>query len=131
MPAEVSQKDGLTLTIMPCPNGQSGCVLVRLTGATLHAEITSEKISATDNPKALDEFFASVAQLEEGVTQDWLSESQDFAISAFLDPLFPGFVFLRVYLGSTSNDDCDWQINGSLLLTPTQISVFATELMSI
>ena len=131
MPAQISQKNGLTLTFLSCPSGRPGCVLVRLTGAALHAEIASEKFSAGDAQQPLDEFFRSAARLEEDVTQDWLSEGQDLAFSAGRDPLFPGFVFLRLYLGSTSDDDCDWQINGSLLLTPTQIELFAEKLKQI
>ncbi|PJY97015.1 hypothetical protein COO64_08660 [Pseudomonas donghuensis] len=131
MSAEIRQQDGLTLTIMPCPSGRTGCILVRLAGTALHAEITSERISAADNRHPLDEFFASVAQLEEGASQDWLSESEDLAFSICLDPVFPGFAFLRVYLGSTSDDDCDWQIKGSLLVTPTQVEIFAKDLSAI
>ncbi|WP_350024072.1 hypothetical protein [Pseudomonas protegens] len=131
MPAEISQKDGLKLTILPCPSGRPGCVLIRLTGTALQAEILSEKDSAGDVQQPLDEFFMLVAQLEEGITQDWLSESQDLAFSASRDPLFPGLVFLRIYLGSTSDDDCDWQINGSLLLAPTQVALFAEKLKQI
>ncbi|BAQ81251.1 hypothetical protein [Pseudomonas sp. St29] len=131
MPAEISQKDGLTLTILPCPSGRPGCILVRLTGTALQAEIASEKNSAGDVPQPLEEFFMLAAQLEEGVTQDWLSEGQDLAFSASKDPFFPEGVFLRIYLGSTSDDDCDWQINGSLLLTPPQIALFAEKLKQI
>ncbi|WP_265533894.1 hypothetical protein [Pseudomonas saponiphila] len=131
MPAEISQKDGLTLTILSCPSGRPGCVLIRLTGTALHAEIVSEKDSVGDVQQPLDEFFMLAAQLEEGITQDWLSESQDLAFSASRDPLFPGLVFLRIYLGSTSDDDCDWQINGSLLLAPTQVALFAEKLKQI
>ncbi|MBS7562713.1 MULTISPECIES: hypothetical protein [Pseudomonas] len=131
MPAEVSQKNGLTLTILSCPSGRPRCVLVRLTGTALHAEIASEKTSAGDVQQPMDEFFRSLAQLEEGTAQDWLSEGQDLAFSASRDPLFPGLVFLRIYLGSTSDDDCDWQINGSLLLTPTQVALFAEKLKQI
>lgn len=57
MPAEISQKDGLTLTILSCPSGRPGCVLVRLTGTALHAEIASEKNSAGDVLQPLKEFF--------------------------------------------------------------------------
>ena len=128
MPAEIRQQDGLTLTIMRCPSGRTDCIVVRLAGTDLHAEITSEWISAADNQHQLDGFFASVAQLEENASKDWLSESEDFAISAGLDPAFPGFVFLRVYLGSTSNDGCDWQINASLLVLPSQVERFAKDL---
>ncbi|UNM22900.1 hypothetical protein K0P33_21870 [Pseudomonas sp. ArH3a] len=131
MSAEIRQQDGLRLTIMPCPSGRTGCIVVRLAGTALHAEITSERICASDNRHPLDEFFASVVLLEEGDSQDWLSESQDLAFSICLDPAFAGFVFLRVYLGSTSDDDCDWQINGSLLVTPTQVETFAKELSAI
>lgn len=131
MPAEIKQEDGLTLTIIPCPSGRAGCIVVRLAGTDLHAEITSEWISAADNQHLLDEFFASVAQLEEGASKDWLSESEDFAISACLDPAFPGFVFLRVYLGSTSDDGCDWRINASLLVLPSQVERFAKDLSTI
>ncbi|WP_339471120.1 DUF6228 family protein [Pseudomonas sp. EL_65y_Pfl1_R83] len=131
MPAEIEQEDGLTLTIIPCPSGRTGCIVVRLAGTDLHAEITSEWISSADNQHLLDGFFASVSQLEEGVSKDWLSESEDFAISACLDPAFPGSVFLRVYLGSTSDDGCDWQINASLLVLPSQVERFAKELSAL
>ncbi|PCR94475.1 hypothetical protein C1X59_17120 [Pseudomonas sp. FW215-R2] len=130
MPAELSQHDGLTMTILPCPRGRSGCIQVRLTGTAMQAEITSEKFSA-DIQQPLDAFFASVAQIKVGVDQDWLSESQDFSLSATLDPFFPGFIYLRVYLGSTSDDACDWQMNGSFLVTPEQVSQFAKALLSI
>lgn len=131
MPVEIRQQDGLTLTIMPCPSGRAGCVLVRLAGTALHAEITSEKNSGADNQQSLGEFFTSVAQLNDETPHGWLADSEDLAFSAFLDPVFPGFVFLHVYLGSTSDDDCEWQINGSLLVTPAQVEVFAKELSAI
>ena len=67
--------------LIPCASGRTGCIVVRLSGTDLHAEITSEWISATDNQHLLDGFFASVAQLEKGASKDWLSESEDFAIS--------------------------------------------------
>ncbi|WP_236190757.1 DUF6228 family protein [Pseudomonas pharyngis] len=127
MQAELKQQDGLTLTIMPCPSGRADCIRVRLTGTDLHAEITSESISSSDNRHRLDAFFTSIAPSEDD-SQDWRSETEDLAFSASLDPSFPGFVFLRVYLGSTSDDDCDWQINGSLLVTPAQIEMFAKDL---
>ena len=91
----------------------------------------SDALASSGNRHPLDEFFASVAQLEEGASQDWLSESEDLAFSICLDPVFPGFAFLRVYLGSTSDDDCDWQIKGSLLVTPTQVEIFAKDLSAI
>lgn len=75
MPAEIKQEDGLTMTIVPCPSGRTGCIVFRLAGTDLHAEITSEWIPATDNQHLLDGVFASVAQLEEGASKDWLSES--------------------------------------------------------
>ncbi|WP_242487085.1 DUF6228 family protein [Pseudomonas sp. TH32] len=131
MPAEIKQEDGLTLTIIPCPSGRTGCIVVRLSGTDLHAEITSEWISAADNQHLLDGFFTTIAQLEEGDSKDWLSESEDFAISACLDPAFPGFVFLRIYLGSTSDDGCDWQINASLLVLPSQVELFAKDLSAL
>lgn len=59
------------------------------------------------------------------------SESEDFALSTCLYPHFPGLVFLRIYLGSTSDDDCDWQINGSLLILPSQVERFAKDLSAI
>ncbi|MFJ7141467.1 hypothetical protein [Pseudomonas protegens] len=83
----------MTLTILSCPSGRPGCVLVRLTGTALHADIASEKNSAGDVLQPLEEFFMLAAQLEEGVTQDWLAEGQDLAFSASRDPLFPGVVF--------------------------------------
>lgn len=131
MPAEIKQRDGLTLTIFPCPSGRVGCIVVRLAGTDLHAGITSERTSAVDNLRLLDDFFASLAQLEEGTPKDWLSESQDFAVSARLDPAFPGLVFLRVYLGSSSDDDCNWQINASLLVLSSQVERFAKDLSAI
>lgn len=127
MQAELRQQDGLTLTVMRCPSGRADCIRVRLTGTDLHAEIASESISSSDNRRRLDEFFASLAPVEKA-SQDWRSETEDLAFSACLDPFFPGFVFLRVYLGSTSDDDCDWQINGSLLVTSAQIETFAKDL---
>lgn len=127
MQAELKQQDGLTLTVMPCPSGRADCIRVRLTGTDLHAEITSESISSSDNRHRLDAFLSSIAPSEDD-SQDWRSETEDLAFSASLDPSFPGFVFLRVYLGSTSDDDCDWQINGSLLVTPAQIEMFAKDL---
>jgi hypothetical protein len=96
----------------------------------MQAEITSAKFS-TNTQQPLDEFFASVARLKAGVDQDWLSECQDFSVSATLDPFFPGFIYLRVYLGSTSDDACDWQMNGSFLVTPDQVSQFANALLSV
>jgi hypothetical protein len=130
MPAEIMQQDGLKLTITPC-SSRIGCIVVRLAGTDLHAEITTEWTSSADHLPRLDGFFASVGQLEEGVSKEWLSESEDFALSACLDPHFPGLVFLRVYLGSTSDDDCDWQINGSLLVLPSQVERFAKDLSAI
>lgn len=130
MPAEIRQQDGLTLTILQCSD-RAGCIVVRLSGTELRAEITSEWSSAADKASRLDEFFASVAQLEEAASKDWLSECEDFALSACLDPDFPGLVSLRVYLGSTSDDDCEWQINASLLVTPSQVEHFAKDLSAI
>jgi hypothetical protein len=130
MPAEIMQQGGLKLTIMPC-SSRIGCIVVRLAGTDLQAEITTERTSSADHQPRLDGFVASVGQLEEGVSKEWLSESEDFALSASLDPHFPGLVFLRVYLGSTSNDDCDWQINGSLLVLPSEVERFAKDLSAI
>ena len=124
------QQDGLKLTITPC-SSRIGCIVVRLAGTDLHAEITTEWFSSADHQPRLDGFLASVGQLEDGVSKEWLSESEDFALSACLDPHFPGLVFLRVYLGSTSDDDCDWQINGSLLVLPSQVERFAKDLSAI
>lgn len=128
MQAEIRQKNGLLLSILRCPSGRAGCIVVRLMGTTLNAEMTAEKYPAYSKDKELCEFFGLAAQLIEGNTCDWLSECQDFAVFVSTDALFPGQISLRIYLGSTSDDDCDWQINGSLIVEREQLSRFAEEL---
>ena len=128
MQADIQQENGLRLSILRCPSGREGCIVARLTGTNLNAEITTDQYPADSRQEALSEFFTLVAELTEGNTRDWLAQCQDLAINASADALFPGQILLRLYLGSTSDDDCDWQINSSLLATPEQVRRFAQKL---
>lgn len=123
--AELKQADGLSLSVQPCAAGRAGCITVCLSGAQLCASAYVTSFASSPDDRACWQYFRDVARLRGERSHDWISECQDLSFSAQADPAFPGHILLSVYLGSTSDDDCDWQVKGTLLLSPQQIADFA------
>ncbi|WP_271103456.1 hypothetical protein [Pseudomonas tohonis] len=101
---------------------------VCLSGTELQAAAYVASIASSPDNRACWQYFKAVARIDGEQTHHWLSECQDLNFSASIDPAFPDQILLSVHLGSSSDDDCDWQINGTLLLSSQQIDDFAEAL---
>lgn len=127
MEAVVAQEDGLRLTISPCPRAGNDIISVQLTGTRFLAEVTIGNEPAAEESGPLATFLAESASLQTGQSFEWLSLCQDLAFTVSAESEFGSLLLLRVYMGSNSNDECDWQVNASLLLRPEQLRSFAGE----
>jgi hypothetical protein len=126
--AELKQMNGLSLIIQPCAAGRAGCMRVCLSGTALQAAAYVASIASSPDSRTCWQYFKAVARIEGEQTYHWLSECQDLNFSASTDSAFPDQILLSVHLGSTRDDDCDWQINGTLLLSYQQVDDFAEAL---
>lgn len=125
MEATVAQEDGLVLRITSCQKPGNKIISVRLEGTKFYAEITADNEPHAEESGQLAHFLANAASVNQGQSFDWLSFCQDLCFKVSSEPEFENYIFLRVYMGSNSNDDCDWQVNASLLLRPEQLYHFA------
>lgn len=125
MEATLSQKDGLKLNIESCPQSGNDILIVRLIGTNFHAEVTVGNQPSAEESGQLATFLATAASIKLGESPEWLSFCQDLSFSASMEPGFDGLILLKVYIGSNSDDECDWQINASLLVEPEKLYSFA------
>lgn len=126
MAASITQKNGLTLMI----HHDNGLLHVQLSGSLLQAVITADSTPATEYDIALPDFLAKAAHQPIANISEWRSLCQELAITVSTEPEFSGFVLLRVNMGSTSDDECDWQLSATLKVKPQQLIDFAAVLAS-
>jgi len=125
MEATVAQEDGLVLSITSCQKPGNEIISVRLEGTKFHAEITAGNEPSAEESGQLAHFLANAASVKTGQSLEWLSSCQDLRFTVSSEPEFENYIFLRIYIGSNSNDECDWQVNAALLLKPEQLYHFA------
>lgn len=125
MEAKVRQEGGLVLSITSCQKPGNEIISVRLEGTKFHAEITTGNEPSAEESGPLANFLANAASVKAGQSLEWLSSCQDLRFTVSSEPEFEDYIFLRIYIGSNSNDECDWQVNATLLLRPDQLYHFA------
>ena len=126
MEVTVTQEGGLTLSIAPCPRQGNGVIIAQLTGTKFLAEVAVGNEPSSEEAGPLAAFLEKAASFKAGQAANWLSLCQDLGFTVTVEPEFSGRILLRVYMGSNSNDECDWQVNASLLLRPEQLRRFAS-----
>ena len=125
MEATVAQEDGLVLSITSCQEPGNEVISVRLEGTKFYAEISTDNEPSAVESGQLAHFLANAASIEKSQSLEWLSFCQDLRFKVSSEPEFENYIFLRIYMGSNSNDECDWQVNAALLLRPEQLYQFA------
>ncbi len=126
MAAIIVQENGLTLSI----SNDNRLLNVQLSGALLLAAITADATPAAENNVSLACFLTNAAHQITEHKAEWRSFCQELSITVSTEPAFSGFVLLRVNMGSTSDDECDWQLSATLKLKPQQLIDFAAVLAS-
>jgi hypothetical protein len=124
MKAEVTQHNGLKLSI-DSANTSGEIIVVLLTGTNFLAQVTVGNEPSHSELGSLADFLRESAFLQTGSCSEWRSACEDLAFTVSAEPEFLGSILLRVYMGSNSDDDCDWQVDVSLLLSPEQLRSFA------
>ena len=119
------REDGLVLSITSCQEPGNEIIRVRLEGTKFHAEITAGNEPSAEESGQLAHFFANAASVKTGQSLSWLSSCQDLLFTVSSESEFENYIFLRVYIGSNTNDECDWRVNADLLLRPEQLYHFA------
>lgn len=124
MSAVIAQKRGLELSVTAEPGTLSGLIRVRLQGTGFQAEIAvvNEPLEGCE-PLAV--FLQQAADLQPDATSEWRTACRDLSFQLSAGDFEDGLLLLKVTLWSTSDDECDWHVTGSLLLTPSQLRAFA------
>lgn len=126
MAAIIAQENGLTLHI----SNDDGLLHVKLSGTLLQAAMTADATSAAENGIPLASFLTETAYRLTEQTAEWRSFCQELSVTVSTEPEFTGFVLLRINMGSTSDDECDWQLSATLKLPTEQLIGFAACLAS-
>lgn len=126
MAAIIAQENGLTLNI----SNDNKRLYIQLSGALLQAAITADVTPAVENDLPLADFLATAVHQITEHKAEWRSFCQELSITVSTEPAFSGFILLRINMGSTSDDECDWQLSATLKLKPQQLIDFAAVLAS-
>ncbi|MES2791651.1 MAG: hypothetical protein V4719_18675 [Planctomycetota bacterium] len=126
MKATIVQENGVSLSIEPIPGSENQIVAVRLVGTKLSSEITEALEPAFEGMGSLSSFLKKAALRQTALPAERRSLCEDLAFTVSNEPHFEGFLLLRVYIGSNSDDESNWQVNASLLVTPEKLLSFAS-----
>ena len=118
----ISQRDGLALRLSA---GRAGLLRVELTGGGL---VASAEVQA--DPEGLCAFFKSVAtgRVPQWGKWEYKGETdENFVLHASQN--LDGKVLLSIGLLATGNDESDWQVNGTILLSLEQFREHAEQVV--
>ncbi|WP_025131394.1 hypothetical protein [Pseudomonas sp. PH1b] len=127
MHALISQKDGLALSVSSKASEADRILSVRLQGTQFDAAIVVGN-EPVEGCAPLPDFLRLAADLSSGTPLQWRSMCLELGFQASVSTFAAAPLMLRVFMGSTSDDECDWQVNASLLLCPVQLREFADAL---
>jgi hypothetical protein len=128
MKATINQANGASLCIESIAGSEGHTIIARLIGTGVSAEITVGHEPAFEGMEKLSSFFSKASHAQSNGPAEWLSFCQDLAFTVSTEPEFNNALFLRIYMGSNSEDESDWQVNASLIVTKEQLLSFASSI---
>ena len=117
MKATITQENGVSLSIEPIPGSENQLVAVRIVGTKLSSEITETLEPAFEGMGSLSSFLKKAALRQTALPAEWRSLCEDLTFTVSNNLHFEGLL-LRVYIASNSDDESDWQVTATLLVTP-------------
>lgn len=109
----ISQEGGLTLVLFEASD-TPGVLVARLEGSQFSAEVRVDGHPTFPVLGRLDHFLLRVGDCSVGEELQWTAIGDDFNLCALLQE--EDDILLRIYMGSTSDDDCNWLVNATILL---------------